>query len=301
MKNLCKRCGKHLLNCDCPPVPIRVEIGTEQPVSIIKMFGPTIFADLRITANLQRGAWIVERMGKDVFEEVAAIPAQLDSDFEEDSETTLSSGVESKDGSGMAQTGNAISSGGQHGPALLAVAPEENSNTAAKLDAVSGDSVPPAQFNLDSTPPTMADRSSQEDACADNLAKVEEGAKPSESAPVQPLADRADVNKTIVCPDLSGPVTMIEGEANPEIRIPGRVIDFMPAPDVIEAFARSIDHAVRKRMAEITGPVTDDYINRSVTRQKWIEFPHEERFYFGATLLLTVDYLKMEIRTEVKL
>lgn len=68
-------------------------------------------------------------------------------------------------------------------------------------------------------------------------------------------------------------------------------LDDTPPTDAIVAFARSIDRTVRKRVEEITGPVTDDYIARAVTRQRSKQFPHEERFYFGTTLLVTVDYL----------
>jgi len=50
-------------------------------VTLQKMFGPTIFADLRITPDLDRGGWIVERFGLEDYEEYALIPAQIDGDF----------------------------------------------------------------------------------------------------------------------------------------------------------------------------------------------------------------------------
>lgn len=61
-----------------------IEIGTFDRVRIDKMFGPTIFADLRITASMERG-WVIERMwiknGKWI--EWCVIPAQIDEEFGE--------------------------------------------------------------------------------------------------------------------------------------------------------------------------------------------------------------------------
>ncbi len=41
--------------------PVSIEIGSEQPVTIEKLFGPTIFSDLRITADAKTCEWVIER------------------------------------------------------------------------------------------------------------------------------------------------------------------------------------------------------------------------------------------------
>ena len=63
----------------------KIEIGIFDVVEIDKMFGPTIFAGLRITADMKRG-WIIERQwikdGKWI--EWCTIPAQIEEEFEDD-------------------------------------------------------------------------------------------------------------------------------------------------------------------------------------------------------------------------
>jgi hypothetical protein len=59
-----------------------IEIGSGQPVEIDKMYGPLIFANLRITADADSGDWIIERMCGDEWNEYARIPGQLEEDFE---------------------------------------------------------------------------------------------------------------------------------------------------------------------------------------------------------------------------
>jgi hypothetical protein len=56
-----------------------------QATELCKEYGPTIFADLRITASLERGGWVIERMTgpEDKWKEWTVIPAQLDEDFED--------------------------------------------------------------------------------------------------------------------------------------------------------------------------------------------------------------------------
>ena len=64
---------------------LTVEVGQLEPVTIHKLYGPTIFASLRITADLQRGSgcWIIERQTADnVWQEWVTVPAQLDADFD---------------------------------------------------------------------------------------------------------------------------------------------------------------------------------------------------------------------------
>lgn len=53
------------------------------PVVLSKMFGPLIFADLRIRADGDSCEWIIERQANAKWSEVARIPGQLDSDFDD--------------------------------------------------------------------------------------------------------------------------------------------------------------------------------------------------------------------------
>ncbi len=59
-----------------------LEIGSNETITIDKMFGPTIFADLRITADTQRG-WVIERQWIESGEwvEWCVIPAQIEQEF----------------------------------------------------------------------------------------------------------------------------------------------------------------------------------------------------------------------------
>lgn len=58
------------------PSMVEVEVQCGQPVVIEKLFGPTVFGTLRITANYDRYEWVIERENDDgVFEEWCAIPA----------------------------------------------------------------------------------------------------------------------------------------------------------------------------------------------------------------------------------
>lgn len=59
-----------------------IEIGSGDQITIEKMFGPTIFADLRITSDVERG-WVVERKWIDNGEwiEWCVIPAQIEQEF----------------------------------------------------------------------------------------------------------------------------------------------------------------------------------------------------------------------------
>lgn len=66
-----------------------VYMGTEDALKLGKMFGPTIFCDLRIRQDLERMEWVIERSKtvevddgfSEEFEEWCAIPAQLSKDF----------------------------------------------------------------------------------------------------------------------------------------------------------------------------------------------------------------------------
>ena len=62
----------------------KIEIGTGDRVTIDKLFGPTIFADLRITADFDRG-WIIERLWIESgeFVEWCTIPNQIEREFNE--------------------------------------------------------------------------------------------------------------------------------------------------------------------------------------------------------------------------
>lgn len=59
-----------------------IEIGSNQSVILDKLYGPTIFADLRITADTEQG-WVVERQWIETGEwiEWCVIPAQIDQEF----------------------------------------------------------------------------------------------------------------------------------------------------------------------------------------------------------------------------
>lgn len=67
-----------------------VEMGPDT-VILDKMFGPTIFADLRITADPQRG-WVIERQWianvheDEKWVEWCVIPHQIDAEFPKDDE-----------------------------------------------------------------------------------------------------------------------------------------------------------------------------------------------------------------------
>jgi hypothetical protein len=75
---------------ECNPVevqingtdPATINIGCNQPIKIDKMFGPTIFMSLRITADMQQG-WVIERATgiEHEYVEWCIIPAQLPIDF----------------------------------------------------------------------------------------------------------------------------------------------------------------------------------------------------------------------------
>jgi len=64
---------------------VKVEIGSHQRVVIDKLFGPTIFAELRITPDCERG-WVIERKRIDSGEwiEQCVVEAQLDDEFNDD-------------------------------------------------------------------------------------------------------------------------------------------------------------------------------------------------------------------------
>lgn len=64
----------------------KLEIGSFDVVIIEKLFGPTICADLRITANTTEGYWIIERMWINTMEwiEWCRIPIQINQEFSND-------------------------------------------------------------------------------------------------------------------------------------------------------------------------------------------------------------------------
>ena len=53
------------------------------PIVLAKMFGPTIFADLRIRAEGRKCEWVIERRGSKGWAEFCRVPGQLPEDFEE--------------------------------------------------------------------------------------------------------------------------------------------------------------------------------------------------------------------------
>lgn len=62
----------------------KLEIGSFDRVIIDKLFGPTIFADLKITADPERG-WVIELKWIETGDwiEWCVIPAQIDQEFSE--------------------------------------------------------------------------------------------------------------------------------------------------------------------------------------------------------------------------
>jgi len=62
----------------------KIEIGSGDRVTIEKLFGPTVFADLRITADYERGCWVIERQWIGEFIEWCTIPNQIEQEFKED-------------------------------------------------------------------------------------------------------------------------------------------------------------------------------------------------------------------------
>jgi len=58
------------------------------PVVLMKMFGPLIFADIRIRAESKTCEWVVERQNIKTMEwvEVIRIPGQLEDEFKDDDE-----------------------------------------------------------------------------------------------------------------------------------------------------------------------------------------------------------------------
>lgn len=67
---------------------VTVNVGPSDLVKIQKMYGPTVFADIKIAIDLERCEWVVyRRYGYEdvrLWVEVARIPGQLDTDFHPD-------------------------------------------------------------------------------------------------------------------------------------------------------------------------------------------------------------------------
>lgn len=66
---------------------VKVEVGY-QSVIIDKMFGPQIFANLKITADPKTNTWIIERQTINTGEwvEWVRIPGQVDFEFKDEQE-----------------------------------------------------------------------------------------------------------------------------------------------------------------------------------------------------------------------
>jgi hypothetical protein len=64
---------------------IHVDICGDQPVEIDKLFGPLIFANLRVTADVKSNEWIIERqhIGTGEWSYITAIPGQIPGEFAE--------------------------------------------------------------------------------------------------------------------------------------------------------------------------------------------------------------------------
>lgn len=84
MSSECEKCGEPSLECVSQQKEIKVEVGY-QSVLIDKMFGPQIFANLRITADPKSNTWLIERENIHDAEwvEWIRIPGQLAFEFKE--------------------------------------------------------------------------------------------------------------------------------------------------------------------------------------------------------------------------
>lgn len=81
MSGECDKCGEDALDCRCK----KIQVGYEA-ITIDKLFGPQIFANLRIFADPQTNTWVIERERIDTMEwiEWVRIPGQLSLEFRED-------------------------------------------------------------------------------------------------------------------------------------------------------------------------------------------------------------------------
>lgn len=81
--------GEEVLHADlsspgCPEIHLASHAGNNQVV-LEKMYGPTVGIPIRITVDTARNAWVIERQQPDMgWGEVAAIPLQIDSDFDDE-------------------------------------------------------------------------------------------------------------------------------------------------------------------------------------------------------------------------
>lgn len=62
-----------------------VEMGSDEFVTLDKVFGPTIFQCIRIQPNSERVEWVIERYDSksESWKQCALIPGQLPEDFDE--------------------------------------------------------------------------------------------------------------------------------------------------------------------------------------------------------------------------
>lgn len=64
------------------PQQAQIHIHTGACIEIVKMYGPLVFMDIRVTLDFQTCEWVIERADKgNEWREVARIPGQLESDF----------------------------------------------------------------------------------------------------------------------------------------------------------------------------------------------------------------------------
>lgn len=64
---------------------VRVNVGY-QTVELCKLYGPLVFADIRVRAEWKTCEWVIERLpidSTDQWVEVARIPGQLDEEFKD--------------------------------------------------------------------------------------------------------------------------------------------------------------------------------------------------------------------------
>lgn len=62
-----------------------IHLKGDEPIVIDKMFGPLVFAPIRVTASIDTCEWIVERLygENNEWREVMRVPGQIESDFTE--------------------------------------------------------------------------------------------------------------------------------------------------------------------------------------------------------------------------
>lgn len=62
----------------------RIAMKADDSIILDKLFGPTVFARLRITPMLEAGGWLVERSMANGWVEICVLPAQVEAGLSKD-------------------------------------------------------------------------------------------------------------------------------------------------------------------------------------------------------------------------